>query len=88
MNMNVINDLLAAAKDKGGLSMDTLMGMKDKLDSGLFDKLKDLIDRNDDGKISLDDLKDFDFSDFLGDIEDSVVGGAVSDAIGGLFGKK
>ena len=75
--MSLLDDIKAKADEAGKVSMDQLQELKDKLPEENFQQLQDMADRNDDGKVSVDDLQNFDFSKLFDDAKN---------ALGGLFG--
>ncbi len=75
--MSLLDDIKAKADEAGKVSMDQLQELKDKLPEENFQQLQDMADRNDDGKVSVDDLQNFDFGKLFDDAKN---------ALGGLFG--
>lgn len=77
--MSVLDDIKNLADENGKVALDKLGELKDKLPTDQFDKLQKLADRNDDGKVNLADLEDFDFGSVVDDVKDK---------LGGMFGGK
>ena len=75
--MSLLDDIKAKADEAGKVSMDQLQELKDKLPEEKLQQLQDMADRNDDGKVSVDDLQNFDFRKLFDDAKN---------ALGGLFG--
>ena len=52
--MSLLDDIKAKADEAGKVSMDQLQELKDKLPEEKFQQLQGMADRNDDGKVSVD----------------------------------
>ncbi len=81
MIMSVLDDLQAKAdlNGDGKLSMEDLQTAKDKLTPEQWEKLKEIGDRNGDGKVDIAHLLDFNCGDTANDI---------TAGLGSIFGGK
>lgn len=73
--MSLLDDIKAKAdaNGDGAINMDDLNAMKDQFSPEQFDQLKEKLLGND-GKLSLDDLKNFNLGDTFNSVKDSLGG--------------